>query len=137
MSEDLTGPVAALNLPRRNGPLLMFAQNVHDALKISLYFLDPYPSLPAFQSHIDEYRDAETKAATRGKGLARARNAKRKKVKEDLHHLRDYVQSVAELQSSPADAAAVIASACMSIRKVGKRSKAELAALDTGLPGVV
>jgi len=58
-------------------------------------------------------------------------------VRDDLHHLRDYVQSVVETLASPADAAALIASVHMPIRRVGTRDKPALAVSNGVVPGTV
>jgi hypothetical protein len=81
--------------------------------------------------------DAEIKAASKTKGAAAARDARARKVKADLHHLRDYVQSVAETQANPATAVAVIESAFMRVKKAYKRSKPELHARNTDVSGTV
>jgi hypothetical protein len=55
----------------------------------------------------------------------------------DLHHLRDSVQAVAEAQASPADAATVITSAGMRIRKVTKRNKPPVSVRQGAVSGSV
>jgi hypothetical protein len=132
-----TIPVAALRFPRLNKPLLTFAKAVHDHLAGNPSFPDASPALAELAADIDAFDKAETHAATRARGAAQARDAKGKKVKEDLAHLRDYVQRVAEKQATARDAAALIESAFMSIKRTGKRSKAELSAKNTGVSGTV
>jgi hypothetical protein len=101
-----TGPVVALMLPVLNKPLLTYCRAVHNALLDNPAFPNPNPPLHVFAVDIDAFEDAETKAATRAKGAASFRDAKKKRVKEVLFHLRDYVQSVVETSSS-ADATAL------------------------------
>jgi hypothetical protein len=134
---ESSGPMAVLNPPRHNPSLIIFAKAVHDALLGNATFPNPNPTLVVFAADIAAYEDAETKAAGRGKGAATVRNAMRTKVKADLHHLRDYVQSIVEVQASPADATAVIESAFMSVKKASRRAKPELNAKSTGLSGTV
>ena len=136
-NNESTGPVAVLMLPEQNKPLLTFARAVHGALLNNPAFPSPNPPLDVFAEDIAAFEDAETKAASRAKGAASLRDAKKKKVKEDLFHLRDYVQSVVETNTSPAAAAALIESAFMSVRKVPKRTFPELSAKNTDVSGKV
>jgi hypothetical protein len=136
-TNELSGPMAVLRLPRPHTSLIVLAKAVHDAMLGNANFPNPSPTLAVFAADIAAYEIAETKAAGRGKGAATLRNAKRKKVRDDLNHLQDYVQSIAETQASSADAAAVIESAFMSVRKAAKREKPELSAKGTGVSGAV
>ncbi len=131
------GPVAALMLPRMNSQLLTFARAVHSALLNNPAFPSPNPPLDVFAADIAAFEDAETKAATRAKGAASLRDAKKKKVKEDLFHLRDYVQSVVETNTSPAAAAALIESAFMTVRKLPRRTFPDLSARNADVSGKV
>lgn len=134
---ELIFPQAVLNFPPTDGALITYATNVYNALYNNPLFPDCDPPLPVFLADIKAYADAQGKAANKGWGMIKARNARRRKVKTDLHHLRDYIQSVAETAASPADAAALITSVFLSIKKVTLRSKAELAASNTGVSGEV
>jgi hypothetical protein len=129
--------VAALLLPRPNKSLVTFARAVHEHLTDNPKLPSPTPTLTLFAADINALDEAETTALTRARGAATARDAKRKKLKEDLAHLRDYVQSVVEAQANSRDAATLIESAFMSVRKPGKRSRAELRARNTGVSGTV
>jgi hypothetical protein len=126
-NNEITSPVAVLNLPELNKPLLTYSRAVHDALLNNPAFPSPNPPLSVFAANIDAFEDAETQAATRAKGAASFRDTKKKRVKEDLFHLCDYVQSVVEA-SNPADAAALIESAFMSVRKSPNRTYPEISA---------
>jgi hypothetical protein len=134
---ESTGPVAALMLPEMSRPLLTYAKAVHSALLNNPGFPTPNPPLDVFAANIAAFEDAETKAASRARGAASLRDAKKKKVKEDLFHLRDYVQSVVETNTSPATANALIESAFMSVRKVPKRTFPELSAKNADVSGKV
>jgi hypothetical protein len=90
-----------------------------------------------FAANIDAFDDAETNVASGTRGAATLRDAKKRTVKEDLDHLCDYVQSVAQAAPSPAAAAALIESAFMSVKKVPKRSIPEIAARNAGVSGKV
>jgi cell pole-organizing protein PopZ len=131
------GPVAALMLPKQNKVLITVAKAIVDRMSNNPLFPSPTPTLASVQADITAFEDAEIQAASKAKGAAAARDAKARKVKEDLHHLRDYVQSVAEAQANPAAAAAVIESAFMTVRKPGTRTKPALRARNTGVSGNV
>ena len=135
-NNESTGPVAALMLPELNKPLLTFSRAVYDALLNNPAFPSPNPPLQVFAADIAAFEDAETKAASRAKGAASFRDAKKKKVKEGLFHLRDYVQGVVET-SNPAAATALIESAFMSVRKTPKRVFPEVSAKKGDVSGKV
>ena len=131
------GPFIALKIPRGNRALITFANAVHDHMANSPSFPSPGPTLDVFKADIAAFEEAETKAAGRSRGAAKVRDAWARKVKGDLAHLRDYVQGVAEAQATPADAAAVIESAFMSIKKVPKRHQPALDARNGDVSGSV
>jgi hypothetical protein len=134
---ESTGPVAALMAPELNKPLITFARAVYAALLNNPSFPSPIPSLTVFGADIDAFDAAETQAATRAKGAASLRDAKKKKVKGDLSQLRAYVQSVVDTNTSPAAAAAMIESAFMSVKKAYQRPNPELSAKNAGVSGKV
>jgi hypothetical protein len=131
------GPVAALVLPKANLALIALAKAIHDAMLDNPSFPSPNPPLAVLAADIAALYDAEVKAGTRAQGAASFRDAKLKKVKEDLFHIRDYVQSVVEANMSPTEATAVIKSAFMHVRKPRQRTTAELSAKNTGVSGKV
>ncbi len=133
---ESTGPVVALMLPVLNKPLLIFARAVHNALLNNPDFPSPNPPLHVFAANIAAFEDAETKAASRAKGAASFRDAKKKKVKDTLFHIRDYVQSVVET-SDPATATAQIESAFMSVRKAREHVYTEVSAKNGDVSGKV
>jgi hypothetical protein len=133
----LSGPLAVLILPQSAKELLTFGKAVHDAMAGNARFPSPTPPLDVFKANLNAFDDAETKAAARTTGAVMERNALAKLVTNDLYHLRDYVQSVAEKIAIPEAAAAVITSAFMSIRKVPQRVMPALTAKNTGVPGQV
>ena len=135
-NNESKAPVAVLLLPELNKPLLTFARAVHNALRSNPAFPNPNPPLHVFAADIEALEDAETKAASRAKGAASFRDAKKKKVKDTLFHLRDYVQSVVET-SDPATATALIESAFMSVRKARTRVYPEVSAQNGDVSGNV
>jgi hypothetical protein len=135
-NNEITSPVAVLMLPELNKPLLTYSRAVHKALLNNPAFPSPNPPLSVFAADIEAFEDAETKVATRTKGAASFRDAKKKRVKEDLFHIRDYVQCVVET-SCPADATALIESAFMNVKKPRKRVYAEVSAKNGDVSGKV
>lgn len=136
-NNETTGPVAALMIPTQNIALIMFARAVYNALLKNPSFPSPNPPLDVFAADIADLEDAETKAGTRAKGAAAHRNHKKKVVKEDLFHLRDYVQSVVEKNTSASAATALIESAHMSVRKAPNRAFSDVSAKNGDVSGKV
>ncbi|MFO0761383.1 MAG: hypothetical protein U0359_33200 [Byssovorax sp.] len=136
-SSMLNRPIAVLPLPKQNYALITFATAVHDAMAKNPNFPAPVPPLADFKDDIDALADAETKAAMKTKGAAAARDAKKKRVLVGLWHERDYVQSIADDEPDPADAAAVIKSAFMEVRKPPVWNKSDLEARDGEVSGSV
>ena len=136
-SSHSIGPVTVVMPPRANKALITFCRAIHHAMLDNPGFPTPNPPLAVFKANIDAFDEAETNAATRANGAATFRDAKKKTVKEDLFHLCDYVQSVVEATPDPADAAALIKSAFMSIRKVPTRSTPEISAKNAEVSGKV
>ena len=132
------GPTAVLRFPKRNTELLLFAKAVLIALTGNASFPSPNPTLANFGNDVAALDQAQTSAATRAKGAAEARNAKRLKVKQDLHSLRDYVQNVVETsQVSNSVAAAMIVSAGFAVKIVTAPYKPTFVVENAVLPGSV
>jgi hypothetical protein len=129
--------IVVLNLPRLTNDLITYARAVNVALLGNSHFPSPTPPLDVFAAHIGELEEAQTNAATKAKGTASLRDAKVLVVKEDLSQIRSYVQSVAVTQASLADAATVVESASMSIRKPTTLQIPEISAKSAGIPGKV
>ena len=134
---ETTSPTVALMLPKGNLALIQFAKATHAALLNNTNFPNPSPPLAAFEKNIIEFEEAETKATSRARGAAKLRHAKRKKVKEDLFHYRDYVQSVVAACPDVAGAAALIESAFMTVRKAPRRHVPEVSAKNGDVSGKV
>ena len=132
-----TLPIVSLNLPQENGALITFARAVHNALKDNESFPSPTPTLTVFAGDIDAFAAAETAAASKARGAVQTRDAKKRQVRKDLRHLRDYVQRIVDTQGDTRNADALIASAFMSVKKAGRHSRAELSAKNAGILGTV
>jgi hypothetical protein len=133
----LISPVVILNLPRTTKELITYARAVHVALMGNDNFPNPTPTLDGFAADIAALEEAETKAATRVVGAAAFRDAKKQRVKEDLDQIRCYVQSVVSTTASPIDAAAMIKSVLMSIRKPTTRNVPAISAKNADVSGKV
>ena len=137
MNDNASTPIAVLNIPKQDKLLIPFAKGILLVLTNNAYFPSTSPTLLVFTADIDAYEKAQTLAGKKGQGAATQRNAKRKKVIADLNHLCDYVQSVVETQTNAEDAAAMIVSAGMRVKKVTKRNKPTLSARNGDTSGVV
>ena len=115
---------AVLKLPRRVSDVGSYSQSIVAAMTGNPSFPTPSPSLATVQADLDAFNAAEATALTRAKGSVEARNAKLLALHEDLRHLLDYVQGVAEANAATADA--IIHSAGMAVRTVTLHSKGEL-----------
>ena len=139
MSANVTPmrPIVVLNLPRPARDFITRARVINVALLGNKSFPNPTPSLDVLADDIAALEDAETKAATRAKGAAALRDAKLKKVQDDLTQLRGYVQSVVAANVNPVDAASMIASAAMHVRKPMTRNTPPISAKNADISGRV
>jgi hypothetical protein len=116
----------ALILPKIVALLIVFAENIVKRMTGNPYFPTPTPTLAVVTAAIDDLRAAEAAAVARTKGAASARNQKRTALVSQLHALRGYIQTVAD--ADPGNAAAIIESAGVAIRKTPARPAQVLAA---------
>ena len=130
-------PVVVLNVPRLTKDFITYARAVNVALQGNNNFPNPTPPLDVFTADISALEDAETNAATRAIGAAALRDAKKYKVEDDLGQLRSYVQSVVATTASPVDAAAMVKSAFMSLRKPTTRNVPDVSAKNGDVSGKV
>lgn len=128
MSNEVANVYVVLDLPKTDKALLIFAKAVLAKVTVSDYLPNPTPKLWVLSDDIDAFAEAQTNAATRAKGTVVARNAWRVRLKADLHHLRDYVQTTIESLSADVDPAEVAASAFMRLKRRAKRNKAPFSA---------
>jgi hypothetical protein len=124
-----------IGLPIRNKDILVFGKGILSALTNNTRFPSPSPTLAVFSADLDAFDQAETVVASRGASAATQRDAKKTKVVQDIRHLRDYVQGVAETLTS--DAIAAVESAGFRVRKASTRRKPELAVVDGATSGSV
>jgi hypothetical protein len=136
-NNESIAPIVVLRAPKRNKELIIYARAVYGAMLDNPSFPEPNPDLPTFAQSIAEFEDAETKAASRGKGAAAFRDAKKKKVTDTLFQYQAYVQSVVDANTTPGTANGLVESAFMSVRKVATRSIPELSVKNTDVSGKV
>lgn len=128
-NEKKHGYIVILNLPAKDGDLLVYCKGLPGAFNGNAYFKTPPPTLGAFSLLVDAYDQAHTKAATRAQGAAAHRDAKRVEVIDGIRPIHLHVQMAVSAAPSAAVAAAMAGSVGMSLRKAGKPTKAELQAL--------
>lgn len=132
-----TNPIAILGAPKPHPTFLNFVKGVSAAFKGNVKLSNPNPPMTVFDANIAAY-DAAVAAAPKGGASSKAdRAAAKQPIDENLKRLLDYTQSVANMQITAEDAIAVILSAGMKVKKVGKHFKPELGAKNTGIPGSV
>jgi hypothetical protein len=129
--------IVALNCPRTTKEVITYARVVLVALQGNDRFSNPPLPYTVFAEDIVSLEEAETNAATRAKGAAALRDAKLAKVKDDLGQYRSYVQSVVLSSASSIDAAALVESANMSIRRPPTRNTPEIGAKNADVSGKV
>lgn len=137
MSYESRGPVAVLKIPRSVILFIAAALNVRDRLTDNPHVPSPSPTLDVFNANIKSLQDAQSKAQAGELGAAKVRDARAKKVKKDLIKLLDCVQTAADAQPNPEEAAAVILSAGMSVRGKSTRAKAPFAVKQLPVSGSV
>jgi hypothetical protein len=132
-----TKAIAVLKAGNKVKPLITFAQSVATSmLANTTSFPSPTPALATFQADITALVTAETAVLARTKGAVETRNAKLEVVKGDLEKLRTYVQDVADA-ANPSNAASLIESAGMTLRKVTLHDKAQLSVKQGSVSGTV
>jgi hypothetical protein len=111
--------LVALNLPEYKVPLLVtMARAIVQRMTENPWFPAPDPSLADVQAAIDDLEAAETTARSRVTGGVESREARRRVLVERLQYLQDHVQAIAN--ANPQSAAAIIESAGMHVKRVGK-----------------
>jgi len=120
----------SLDLPKAVQALIAFALAVVKAMTDNPSFPSPAPTLAAISAAITALQAAETETAVT-KGATTARNDKKEALIVLLQQLKGYVQTVAD--ADPENAAAIIRSAGISVRKIPAH-KARVFAV---LPGAV
>jgi hypothetical protein len=136
-TDQLVRIVVVLNEPRTTKEFITYVRCVNVALMGNPSFPNPTPSLDVFAANIGKLEEAETRAATRAQGAVAQRDAAKHQVKEDLGQLRAYVQSVVAANATPANAAAMVESAGMHLKKATTRKVSDISAQNGDVSGKV
>ena len=115
MSVRMHKTLVALNLPGSLPALIDVVDAMVQRMAGTIWFPDPDPPLATVASAIAELREALVAKETRTRGTAAARNEKLATAVDLITRLKGYVQAVAN--DNPESAAAIIASAGMSVKK--------------------
>lgn len=130
-------PQVVIKVNEKNFPaLLAKAKIIYAALlAAAATFMNPLPLLPALLILIEALDAAMTAAATRGKGLAAARDLKADAVASALESERAMVQVLVDQNPQQAQALAELAG--MTLADIGVHVKALLALTQGTQPGIV
>ena len=127
MSRHKKGPTGVLKVPRPKKALSPFGRHVVTCMTGNNKVPNPNPPLPAITKACAAL-DTSQAAMPGNKAATAQRDADYLALLLLLHHELDYVDSVAEKQTSPAEAEAVITGSGFAVRKGFTRNKDTLAA---------
>jgi len=113
--------LVAIKLPKAVPALIKAGQAISSSMTGNAHFPSPNPALTALNTSLAALDTAETATKTRTQGTVATRNAARLQLLTDLHAAGAYVQQIAD--ANPEQAAAIIASAGMAVRKPTTRAK--------------
>jgi hypothetical protein len=121
MTQSARRTVAVLKAPKSVPALITYARAILTAMTGNPRFPNPSPQLADVKRSTDDLEVSEAAARARTRGAAGLRNEKRTALVAKLDLLKDCVQIAVD--ADPLNAAGIIASATMSIRKVPSRTK--------------
>ena len=127
MSKNKKGPTGVLKVPKQKKALSPYGRHVVTCLTGSAKVQIPNPPLPTITAACKAL-DVSQAAMPGNKAVTSQRDADYLALLLLLHHELDCVNGVAEQQTSPAEAEAVITGAGFSVRKDFTRHKDKLAA---------
>ena len=125
-TKSIRRSTVTLQLPKSVPALILYAQGIVTRMTGNTSFPNPTPSLTTVTAAIDALQTAEAAALSRIKGAAAARNEKRATLVAVLQQLRANIQSHAD--TDPANAASIIQSAGVAVRKSPTRHARAFAA---------
>ena len=128
--------IAVLKLSPRVKNVISFAQSVATAMTDNAHFPSSNPPLAIFQADITGLSSSEAAVLARTKGAVEVRDAKLAVLRTDLETMKTYVQGVAEI-ANPSNAAAIIESAGMAVRKITLHDKPTLGVKQGSVSGTV
>jgi|HubBroStandDraft_1064217.scaffolds.fasta_scaffold252951_2 hypothetical protein len=128
--------VAVLNLPKPANKVSGFARSIVNAMTTNqATFPSPSPSLAVLAADIAALEAADAVVLSRTKGAREERDAKLAVVHSLLLRLKAYVQELAD--QNPSEAAALIETAGMSMKRPSLRNKVPFAVADGLVSGSV
>jgi hypothetical protein len=127
--------LAALNLPKPAATVCAIARSIVTAMTDHPRLASPSPSLAMIMADVQAVEAANAEVLTRTKGTREARDAKLDTLREDLAHLKAWVQVAADLD--PTTAAALIESSGMSVKRPSLRHKLPFEARQGAVSGTV
>jgi len=128
--------IAVLKLSPRVKNVIAFAQAVATAMTDNAHFPTPNPTLAVLQADITALNSAESAVLARTKGAVEDRNVKLAVLRTGLETMKTYVQSVADA-ATPSNAALIIESAGMGVRKITLHDKPVLGVKQGTVSGTV
>ena len=123
-----------LRLPTSVPALITYTRSIVDRLTNNPSLRNPTPTLAALTAAVDDLQTAEAAALARTKGAVATRNDKRAAVVSLLHELRGYIEVTAN--ADPSNAAAVIESTGLTVRRTPTRHARAFAAKPGPVSGV-
>jgi hypothetical protein len=133
-TKSIRRPTITLALPRSVPALISYAQGIVERMTGNPSFPSPTPTLAAITAAIGDLQRTETAALARTKGAAVARDEKRLALVATLQQLRGHIQLMAD--GDPPNAASIIASAGVAVRRTPTRSARAFAARPGSVSGV-
>jgi hypothetical protein len=127
MAKSKKGPSGVLKVPKQKKALSPYGKHVVTCMTGNNKVPSPSPALAAISAACTAL-DTSQAAMPGNKAATAQRDADYLALLLLLHHELDYVNSVAEQQTSPAEGEAVITGSGFSVRKDFKRNKDALAA---------
>lgn len=125
-----------LRRPSSPGKLIIWAKAIVNAMAANpLMYPKPVPPLAQLTSHIDAFAAAHVATQNRTVGLVAVRNEQLPALLADLDAIQHYVQSLAD--ADPENAAPIITTAGMSVRKRRSAGKAPFVVRPSGYTGYV
>jgi hypothetical protein len=128
--------IAVLKLSPKVKNVIAYAQSLATAMTGNASCPSPVPSLTTFQANTAALNSAEAAVLARTKGAVQDRNGKLAVLRTDLENLKAYVQTVADA-ATPTNAATIIESAGMTVRKTTLHDKPALAVKQGSVSGSV
>lgn len=135
MTTPLHRTIAVLKLPTHVPDLIKVGHSIVQAMTNNASLPNPTPSLANVSAVLAALDAAETATKTRAKGTVEARDTQRAAVVLMLHELKGYVQVMSD--AHPTEAATIIASALMAVKKATPHVKHDFVAKPAATSGAV